>query len=190
LRLSDITPSRNPESGTESPDFDFITIGRIVAPWGSKGNVKVQVETDFPRRFSPGEQVFIDGQPVTIVDVSWHRDRPILKLSTLDRAEDAQQLRGKSIEIPQSQVQPLPEDHYYHFQLIGLEVRTTRGEHLGEVREIITGKSNDTYVVQGTEGEILIPAIKDVVKSVDLERGFIEIEPIKGLLELNRKKTD
>ena len=122
--------------------------------------------------------------------MSWHRDRPILKLSTIDCAEDAQQLRGKSIEIPQSRVQPLPEDHYYHFQLIGLEVRTTRGEHLGEVREIITGKSNDTYLIQGTEGEILIPAIKDVVKSVDLERGFIEIEPIKGLLELNRKKAD
>jgi 16S rRNA processing protein RimM len=188
--LSDITPLRNTESGTESPDLDFITIGRIVAPWGVKGNVKVQIETDFPQRFSPGEEVFIDGTPVTIVDVSWHRDRPILKLSTIDCVEDAQQLRGKSLEIPQSQAQPLPEDHYYHFQLIGLEVRTTGGEHLGEVREILTGKSNDTYVVQGTEGETLIPAIEDVVKSVNLERGFIEIEPIAGLLELNRKKTD
>ena len=66
---------------------------------------------------------------------------------------------------------------------------TTGGEPLGEIKEILAGKSSDTYVVQGTEGEILIPAIEDVVRSVDLERGLMEIEPITGLLELNRKKN-
>lgn len=126
---------------------------------------------------------------MTIADVSWHRNRPILKFSTVDCAEDAWQLQGKSIDIPQSQLHPLPEDHYYHFQLIGLKVVTTGGEPLGEIKEILAGKSNDTYVVQGTEGEILIPAIEDVVRSVDLERGFMEIEPVAGLLELNRKKN-
>jgi len=188
--LSELTPSGNKKSGTESSELDFITIGHIIAPWGFEGKVKVQIETIFPQRFSPGEKVFIDGQPVTIADASWQRDRLILKFSTIDRAEDAQRLRGKSIEIPQSQAQPLPEDQYYYFQLIGLEVRTTRGEHLGEIKEVLTGKSNDTYVVQGTKGGFLIPAIEDVVRSVDLERGFMEIEPIAGLLELNRKKTD
>jgi len=187
--LSERTPSGNSASETESPGFDFITIGRIVAPSGVKGKVKVQIETVFPRRFSPGELVFVGGKPMTIVDVSWHRNRPILKLNTIDCAEDAQQLQGKSIDIPQSQLHPLPEDHYYHFQLIGLKVVTTGGEPLGEIKEILAGKGNDTYVVQGTEGEILIPAIEDVVRSVDLQRGFMEIEPIAGLLELNRKKN-
>ena len=126
---------------------------------------------------------------MTIADVSWHRDRPIIKFSTIDCAEDARQLRGKSIDIPQSQLHPLPKDHYYHFQLIGLRVVTTGGEPLGEIKEILAGKSSDTYVVQGTEGEILIPAIEDVIRSVDLERGLMEIEPIAGLLELNRKKN-
>jgi len=188
--LSELTPSENPKSGAGSPDSDFITIGRIVALWGVKGKVKVQIETDFPQRFSPGEHVFVDGKPLTIADVSWHRNRLIVKFSTIDSAQDAQQLRGKSIDIRQSQVQPLAKDHYYYYQLIGLEVRTASGEHLGNVKEILSGQSNDTYVVQGTKGEILIPAIEDVVKSVDLERGLIEIEPIAGLLELNRKKTD
>ena len=190
MKLSDFAPSENQEPETETFDSDFITIGRIIAPWGVKGQVSVQIETDFPQRFSPGAQVFIDGKPVTIVDVSWYRGRPLIKFNTIDCTEDARQLRGKSIEIPQSQLQPLPEDHYYHFQLIGLEVRTVGGEHLGKVREVLCGESNDTYVVQGTEGEILIPAIEDVVKSIDLEHQYMEIEPIAGLLELNRKKTD
>lgn len=187
--MSELTPSENPESITESPDSDYITIGRIIAPCGSKGKVKVQMGTAFPQRFSPGELVFVDGRTMTIADVSWHRGRPMVKFSTIDCAEDAQPLQGKSIDIRQNQVQPLPEDHYYHYQLIGLEVRTVEGEHLGKIREIIPGESNDVYVVPGTKGDILIPAIADVVRSVDLERGFMEIEPIAGLLELNRKKT-
>jgi len=187
--LSDFSLSENLESGTESPALEFIAIGRIIALWGVQGKVKVRLETDFPQRFSPGQKVFVDGRPLTIDDVSWHRGRPILKFGTIDRAEDAQQLLGRAIEIPQSQLQPLPEDHYYYFQLIGLEVRTTGGEKLGKVKEILTGESNDTYVVKGAEGEVLIPAIEDVIKSVNLERGYMEIEPIAGLLELNRKKT-
>jgi len=188
--LSELTPSENPESETESPDSDYITIGRIIAPCGSKGKVKVQMETSFPQRFSPGELVFVDGRPMTIADVSWHRGRPMVKFNTVDCAEDAQPLRGKSIDIRQNQVQPLPKGHYYHYQLIGLEVRTVGGEHLGKIEEIIAGESNDVYVVPGMKGDFLIPAIADVVRSVDLERGFMEIEPIAGLLELNRKKTD
>ena len=152
--------------------------------------MKVQIETDFPQRFSPGEPVFVDGRPMAIADVSWHRGQPMVKFSTIASAQDARNLQGKSIEIPRSQAQPLPEGHYYHFQLIGLEVRTAGGELLGKIREIIAGQSNDVYVVQGTKSDILIPAIEDVVRSVDLRRGFMEIEPIAGLLELNRKKTD
>ncbi len=169
--------------------MDFIAIGRIIAPWGAQGKIKVQPETDFPQRFSPGQQVFVNGKPLTILEVSWHRARPILKLSTIDRVEEARQLRGKDMEIPRSQVQPLPEDHYYYFQLIGLEVRTTKEEKLGKITEIITGESNDVYVVDTARGQVLIPAIADMVKSVDVERGYMEIEPISGLLELNRKKA-
>ncbi len=188
--MSERTPPRSSTSETIPPDSDFVTIGRVIASSGIKGKVKVQIETAFPRRFSPGERVFIDGKPMTIVAVSWQRDRPILKLSSIDCVEDAQKLRGKSIDILRDQLHTLPEDHYYHFQLIGLKVVTTSGKPLGQIKEILAGKSNDTYVVQSTEREILIPAIEDVVRSVNLERGFMEIEPIVGLLELNQKKTD
>ena len=83
---------------------------------------------------------------------------------------------------------PLPAGHYYHHQLIGLNIVTTDGEALGAVTEILPGQSNDNYVVEGPRGQLLIPAIEDVIQSVDLERGEIVIEPIKGLLELNEKK--
>ncbi len=83
---------------------------------------------------------------------------------------------------------PLPEGQFYHDQLIGLQVRTTRGEYIGDVVDILTGKSNDNYIVRGPTGEILIPAIEDVVQSIDLKQGIVTIEPIEGLLDLNTKK--
>ena len=90
--------------------------------------------------------------------------------------------------MERSQNYPLPEGQYYHYQIIGLQVRTTQGELIGTITRVLTGKSNDNYIVQGTKGEILIPAIEDVVKSIDLEQGFMTIEAIEGLLDLNKKK--
>jgi len=87
-----------------------------------------------------------------------------------------------------SQDNPLPEGQLYHHQIIGLQVRTTRGEYIGDIVDIITGKSNDNYIVRGDKGEILIPAIEDVIQSIDLDAGIVTIEPIEGLLELNEKK--
>ena len=91
------------------------------------------------------------------------------------------------MEIEHSQDYPLPEGQYYHHQIIGLQVRTTQGELIGTVTDVLTGKSNDNYIVQSHKGEILIPAIEDVVQSIDLDQGYITIEAIEGLLSLNEK---
>ena len=166
----------------KSSDLKFITIGRILTTWGVKGKLKVKLETDFPQRFTPGSKVYINRQPMTIDSAEWHGDKLVFKLNTIDSIEDARKLRGKAIEIHRNQVHPLPEGQYYHFQLIDLEVWTTQGELLGSITEIITTGSNDNYVVRGAKGEILIPAIEDVVKSIDLDKGCLVIEPIEGLL--------
>ena len=166
----------------KSSDLKFITIGRILTTWGVKGKLKVKLETDFPQRFAPGSKVYINRQPMTIDSAEWHGDKPVIKLNTIDSIEDARKLRGKTVEIHRNQVHPLPEGQYYYFQLIGLEVWTTQGELLGSITEIITTGSNDNYVVRGAKGEILIPAIEDVVKSIDLDKGCLIIEPIEGLL--------
>jgi len=171
-------------------ELEFIVIGQILVPWGSKGKLKVEIVTDFPQRFKPSSKIYINRQPMTIDSTSWHKGKAIIKLNTIDSIEDAQRLQGQPIEIHHSQLQPLPEGQYYHFQLIGLEVRTTGGELLGNITQILTADSNDNYVVRGTEGEILIPAIEDVVKSIDLNKGCIIIEAIDGLLSLNQKATN
>jgi 16S rRNA processing protein RimM len=82
---------------------------------------------------------------------------------------------------------PLPEGQYYHDQIIGLEVVTTEGETVGAVTDILTGKSNDNYIVEGARGQVLIPAIEDVVQSIDIPGGRVTIRAIEGLLELNEK---
>jgi len=168
---------------------EFITIGKIIAPWGTTGKLKVKVLTEFPQRFAPGSKLYINQQPMTISSTEWHKGVAIIKLNTIDNIKDVQRLQGQPIEIHHSQVYPLPEGQYYHFQLIGLEVWTSHGELLGTVTEILTAESNDNYVVRGAKGEILIPAIEDVVKSIDVSQGRIVIEPIEGLLSLNQKSS-
>ena len=166
----------------KSSELEFVTIGQILAPWGVKGKLKIEVVTDFPQRFAPASKVYVNRQPMTIDSTEWHKGKLIIKLNQIDTVEAAQRLGGQPIEIHHSQLYPLPEEQYYHFQIIGLEVWTTQGELLGKVTEILTAESNDNYVVSGARGEILIPAIEDVVKSIDLARGRITIEPIEGLL--------
>ena len=139
--------------------------------------------TDFPDRFSPPQEVYIEGQAMTIERSRWHRGRVILKLAAIDSMEAAQGLRGRFLEVPQSQLRSLPKDEYYQIQLLGLEVWTTEGEMLGRIARILPTGSNDVYEVPSKAGELLIPAIEDVVKSVDLQSGRIVIEAIEGLLQ-------
>ena len=166
---------------------EFITIGRILAPWGVKGKLKVAVTTDFPQRFAPSAMVYINHQPMTIESTEWHKGKAIIKLDKINSIEDATRQNGQLVEIHHSQLQALPEGQYYHFQLVGLEVWTTQGELLGSITDILPTPSNDNYAVSGSHGEFLIPAIEDVVKSIDLDKGCLVIEPIEGLLSLNKK---
>ena len=164
-------------------DSSFIVVGRVLAPWGVKGEMKVEVMTDFPDRFSPLEEVYIDGSPVSVEKSRWHKGKAILKLATVDSVEAAETLRDRFLEIPESRLRPLPEDHYYQFQLMGLEVWTTEGKLLGHIANILPTGSNDAYVVHGEHGELLIPAIEDVVKSVELDKGRVIVELMEGLLQ-------
>jgi len=172
------------------PELEFIVVGKVLAPWGTEGQLKVQVLTDFPDRFARGATVYIDRQTATIASVQWHKGNATVKLRDIDDVKQAEKLRGKAVEIRHHQLQPLPAGQYYHFQLIGLEVWTTGGERVGKITRVLSGAGNDNYVVRGDKGEILIPAIEDVVKSIDLKLKRVVIEPIAGLLNLNQKVDD
>ena len=144
--------------------------------------MKVQVVTDFPDRFNPGRLVYVNERPFEIQNCRPHKQHLLVKLATVDSANDAEKLRGHDLTIPQSELRALPRDEYYAFQLIGLHVLTTDGRHLGQIADILTTGSNDVYIVRGDSSETLIPAIEDVVKSIDLDGGQVIVEPIEGLL--------
>ncbi|MFC2006231.1 ribosome maturation factor RimM [Chloroflexota bacterium] len=171
----------------KSSELEFITIGKILAPLGMQGKLKVEVVTDFPQRFALSSKVYINRQAMTIESTEWYKGKATIKLNTIDSFEEAENLKGQLIEIHHTQLQPLPEGQYYHFQLIGLEVWTIQGNLLGNITEILTTPSNDNYVVRGVIGELLIPAIDDIIKSIDMDKGRIVIEPIEGLLSLSKK---
>ena len=161
--------------------MEFITVGEVLGAWGLKGAFRVRPLTDFPERFETGATVFLEGQPVTIKSSTWRKDGVIITLAGIDTPEAAAGLRRKTLEIPQSSLRELPEGQYYQFEIIGLDVITTGGAVLGKVTGILSC-GNDVYVVKGEGKEILIPATKDVVKSIDLKSKKMVIEPIEGLL--------
>ena len=161
----------------------YAAVGRVLSPWGLHGDLKVEPLTDRPDYFAPGRSITIAGQ-TRIVEHSHPRGRLLyLKLSGIDDRNAAEALRGQLLQVPESDLEPLGEDQYYRFQLIGLSVRSTTGEPLGHVCRILSTPSNDVFVVHGPRGEILIPAIEDIVKEIDIERSTIIVEVVPGLLQ-------
>jgi 16S rRNA processing protein RimM len=169
--------------GKEPVPPEFLIVGHILAPWGIHGEVKVEVVTDFPERFAPGKLVYLNDYPLEIEKCRPHKQHLLVKLATIDSVEAAEKLRGQDLTIPGTELYPLPAGQYYAFQLIGLKVVTTEGQTLGRITDIMSTASNDVYIVEGKQGEILIPAIEDVVKSIDLKKGKVVIEAIEGLLD-------
>ncbi|MHB0870055.1 MAG: ribosome maturation factor RimM [Chloroflexota bacterium] len=156
----------------------YIVIARVVSPQGNKGEVKAEVITDFPERFASTSAVYLgpDHQRIEVEGHHFLKDALVLKLKGIDSIEQAERLRGKLVEVPEEEAVKLPEDHYFWHQILGLRVVTLDGELLGKVDDILETGSNDVYLVHGPRGELLIPAIKQVVKSVDLSGGTITVE--------------
>lgn len=170
---------------------ELYDIGRITRPHGLRGEVRVQIITDFPERFQAMDSVIVqtpDGvrRRYNINGVRFHKGFVILQLEGVDTVEDAQRLRNSLLRVTRDELVPLPPGHYYISDLIGLEVYTEFGELLGTVSDVLQPGANDVYVVrpaaEGTE-EILLPAIRDVVKDIDLESGRITVHLLPGLIE-------
>ena len=154
-----------------------MAVGRIGAPWGIRGDVKVRPLTDFPERFQPGAALWVRGRRYEVRRSRWSRDLVYLGLSDIESRNAARELLDALLEVPESDLTPLPEGQYYRFQIIGLEVCTPEGTSLGRVAEVLSTGSNDVYVVRGGQRELLIPAIEDVVRDVDLVGGRLVVEP-------------
>lgn len=166
---------------------EWITIGVIGGAHGIQGEIKVVPMTDDPQRFHLLDQIYLEYsannlQRYAVQRVRFQKKTVLLKLDGLDDRSSAEQLRGLELKIPRESCLELPDDQYYVFQMIGLAVYSTEGQWLGKLSDVMEMPANDVYIVRNGEQEILIPAIKDVIKKIDLENGVMTIELLEGLL--------
>jgi 16S rRNA processing protein RimM len=158
-----------------------VSVGRIVAAHGLRGELKVEPLTDFPERFQRGVVLWLEGRPRSIEGARWQKDAVLLKLAGIDTREQAERLRGKELLLPEPGPLPAGEGVYYQHDVIGLRVETVKGEALGSVADILSTGANDVYVVRGERGELLLPAVEDVVREVDLVAGRLVVDLLEGL---------
>ena len=166
---------------------EWATIGQVVALFGVRGELKVRLLTDVPNRFQQLAAINVgpDHRLYKIERVRPHKGEIIvLKLAGIDDANAAESLRRLELCIPLDQLAKLPPDSYYQHDIIGLQVVTLDERVLGPIIDIIETGSNDVYVIKGQDGkEVLIPALKAVIKQIDLIRHTMYIDPLPGLLE-------
>jgi 16S rRNA processing protein RimM len=152
-----------------------VKVGQVVGVFGIRGAVKVKTLTDFPDRFAPGAELFVDG---AVRKVEWSRDQAtglVVKFVGTDSRNEAEPLRGRYLEIPDETLRPLPEDRWYHHQLVGLAVATEAGRDLGTLTEVMERPANDVWVTKREAEEHLIPATREAVVRVDLAAGRVTV---------------
>lgn len=157
-------------------------VGRVLGSHGVYGEVRAQVLTEIPHRFDPGETLYLQGESFRIQSSSRSTgDTVILKLEGINGPAAARKLTGQELFAPPEGSPDLPDGEYFHYQLIGMQVFTEAGEDLGQIMEIIITGSNDVYVVSGPNGQVLLPAISQVILGVDTEQGVMRVRLMEGL---------
>jgi len=169
---------------------DLIIIGQLGAPHGLRGELRLFPDTDFPERLVRGRRVALcppTGDPVwtQIGRVKPLGGRALLvALDAVRSREVAEPYVGGTLCVDAADLPPLPEGHYYHHQLIGLEVLRADGRVLGRLSAVRQTGANDVYVVARPEGpEALIPAISDAVAEIDVAGGRVRLRHLPGLLD-------
>jgi len=161
-----------------------VAVARLITNFGREGALRAELLTDFPNRFRQLRTVYLgeEARPVTLERWRPLGDQVLLKFREINTPEEAALFRGQLVLIPEEEVIPLPAGQYYLYQIIGLDVVTDNGQVLGRVTEVLATGCNDVYVVQGPLGEILVPAIPDVVQTVDLEGRRLVVRPLAGMI--------
>lgn len=166
---------------------EYVKIGQIVNTHGHRGELKIYPLTDDIDRFNDLKRVFIlikeIYQEYTVQKARTHKGMVIIQFQEIADMNQALELKGRYMELPVDELKPLPPGHYYIFQIVGLEV-CAGGTTLGHIKDILKTGSNDVYQVEDEKGKKLyIPALKDVVKKIDLESRRMEVILPPGLLD-------
>lgn len=168
----------------------FVVIGKLRRPHGLRGEILMEVLTDFPDRLHEEKIVYIGAQylQLRIRGFRWHGDALLISFHDYHDRDKVGILRNQLIYVPVRDIPQLPEGDFYHHQVIGLQVIDDTGTPIGYVTEIIETGANDVLIVHSKSGrELLIPVIDSVIINIDLDSGKLQIHPIPGL---NPKEND
>jgi 16S rRNA processing protein RimM len=177
-------------SGDRSiPEPSYVVVGQVRRPHGIRGEVRVEILTDDPDRIAQRDDLYLaypqspdDVERYPLETVRPHKGILLLKLGGVDDRDAAEELRGMLVQVPLSEAVPLEEGEYYHFQLIGMDVETETGEWLGRVADVVEAGAHDVYVVRGPRGEILLPAVEDVILELNTETQKMVVHLLPGML--------
>ena len=166
---------------------NFLEIGQIVNSYGLKGQMKIVPFTDDITRYSDLKTIYIEInkqlKEYKIEQVKYHKNNVLIKLEGIDDINDTEQFKNCFVKVDRENAVKLPEDTYFIVDLIGLEVFTEENVLLGKIVDVFPTGSNDVYVVKDELGkQILLPAISEVIKNVDMPNKKMIVNLIKGLV--------
>lgn len=162
----------------------YLAIGRIATAHGVRGEVRVELYTDFPERFAPQTDIYMGEAltPATIEYARPHKLQMLVKLVDVETRDEAEELRGQWLFVPEEEAVALEADTYWVHDIIGLQAATEAGEVLGRISEVLFTGANEVYVIQDADGaELLVPAIADVIQQVDLAAKRITVRLLPGM---------
>ena len=164
---------------------DVFQVGVISTTHGITGEVKVFPTTDDMNRFKKLKEVILDTgketQLLHIQQVRFFKNMVIVKFKEFQSINDVERLRGKSLYVTRENAVKLQKDEYFIADMIGIQVVSDEGEDLGILQDVMQTGANDVYVVEKDGEELLIPAIKDCILSVNVEEGKMEVHLLPGL---------
>lgn len=171
---------------------DLLQVGVITTTHGVRGEVKVFPTTDDSARFKELKKVLLDTGKGTleleIAGVKFFKNLVILKFKGIDDINEVEKYKKCGLYVAREDAVALDENEYFIADLIGLKVWSDEDEELGELTDVLQTGANDVYVVRQEDGEeLLLPAIRECVKEVDLKKGKILVHLLKGLRDINKK---
>lgn len=172
------------DTGSPTGEPLYLSVGFLRRPHGVKGEIVMDLHTDFPERMKKGRKVFIgeDRKPMTLTNVRPHQAGLLVKFMDVDTPEDAGLYRNQWVYVQTKDV-PLPEGRHYMHELLGLKVVDEVDNPLGELVEILETGANDVYVVRDDSGkEILLPNIPSVILDLDIGTRTMRVHLLDGLV--------